>query len=240
MEALDHCALGVGHSAAVHVAVNGGVGNAHLLLIRLSLEKPGGGRLAADGLRRVEIVEKLKDLGHAQIGDGIEVGGGVAPLGAVAHKRFAAVARSGDEPVLGRGDRVKRRHAKARGDVRHGGVVELEARLFERCDERAARLREIHGAVRDAVLLRNADRVVRVAAVILRRGAGQENAHGIAARLLAEDAHERAVLAAAVAVNNALAAAFLQQLPDKGDAVFEFLFVVAHNECLPLENMKSR
>lgn len=54
-----------------------------------------------DGLRRVEIVEKFKDLGHAQIGDGVEVGGSVAPLGAVAHERLAAVSRSGDEPVLG-------------------------------------------------------------------------------------------------------------------------------------------
>ena len=73
---------------------------------------------------------------------------------------------------------------------------------------------------------------VRAAAAALRCGAGQENAHGVAARLLAENADERAVLAAAVAVNDAFAAAF-QQLPDKGNAVFEFLFVVAHNECPP-------
>ncbi len=139
----------------------------------------------------------------------------------------------GDEAVLGGGNGVKRRHAKTRGDVRYGGVVELYARLFQRRDERAARFREIHGAVGDAILLGDADRVVRVAAVVLRRGAGQENAHGVAARLLAENTDERAVLAAAVAVNDALAAAFFQQLPDKGNAVFEFLFIVAHNECPP-------
>ena len=233
VEALDDRALGVGHGASVHIAVDGGVGDAHFLLIRLSLEKPGGGSLVPDGLRRVEIVEKFKDLGHAQIGDGVEVGGSVAPLGAVAHERLAAVARSGDEPVLGGSDGVKRRHTKARGNVRHGGVIELYARLFQRRDESAARFREIHGAVGNAILLGYADRVVRVAAVVLRRGAGQENAHGVAARLLAENADERAVLAAAVAVNDALAAAFFQQLPDKGNAVFEFLFVVAHNECPP-------
>ena len=52
VEALDDRTLGVGHGTSVHIAVDGGVGDAHFLLVRLAFEKPGGGSLVPDGHRR--------------------------------------------------------------------------------------------------------------------------------------------------------------------------------------------
>ena len=71
------------------VVVDGPVAHAHLRLVRLAVEEPGGGRLFQNGSRRVQAAEKGVDFRDREIGDGIEITGPVAPLGKVAQYRIA-------------------------------------------------------------------------------------------------------------------------------------------------------
>ena len=58
--------------ACFDVLVDGGIGDPHVLLIGLALVKAGRGRFGDNGLGRLQISKKFKDLRRRQVGDGIE------------------------------------------------------------------------------------------------------------------------------------------------------------------------
>ena len=89
--------------------------------------------------------------------------------------------------------------------------------------------REIDRARLDVELLGHGQTVGHVLAEVALGGARHHDADRIVARGLAEDADERAVLAAAVAVDDAFGAAAFEQVADKGDAVFKFFCVISHD-----------
>ena len=83
-------------------------GNSHFTLIRLSVKQSGGRRLAKDAIRRVQKAQKFVDLRHRQVGNRVEVVRAVAPFREIADVGLATVAGTGDKPVFGRGDGIKR------------------------------------------------------------------------------------------------------------------------------------
>ena len=214
--------------AGEDVLINGGVGHAHLLLVRLALEEAGGRRLADDVLRRVQPGQKLVNFRHGQVGDGVEVIRAVAPLREIAHICLAAVAGAGDETALGRANGIEREHAQTRGDVRRRHLVERRDGGDRLHDELLFR-REVDRARFDIELLSHGQTVGHVLAEVALGGARHHDADRVVARSLAEDADERAVLAAAVAVDDALGAAAFEQVADKGDAVFKFFCIISHD-----------
>ena len=163
------------------------------------------------------------DLRHGQVGNGVKVIRTVAPLREVAHVRLAAVARPGDKASLRRADRVEREHAQTRRNIgrRHLGERRLHDELLFR--------REVDRACLDVELLGHSQTVAHILAEVALRGARHHDADRVVARRLAEDADERTVLAAAVAEDDALRAAALEQVADKGDAVFKFFCVISHD-----------
>ena len=228
MVAIDDGLVVLAGLAGEDVFVDGGVGHAHLLLIRLTLKETGGRRFADDVFRRMQPGQELVNFRHGQVGDGIEVIRAVAPLREIAHVCLAAVAGAGDETALGRADGVEREHAQTRGDVRRRHLVERRDGGDRLHDELLFR-REIDRARLDVELLGHGQTVGHVLAEVALGGARHHDADRIVARGLAEDADERAVLAAAVAVDDTFGAAAFEQVADKGDAVFKFFCVISHD-----------
>ena len=176
--------------AGEDVLVDGGVGHAHLLLIRLALKEAGRRRLADDVLRRVQPGQKLVDLRHSQVSNGVEVIRAVAPLREIAHVRLAAVAGAGDKTALGRANGVEREHAQARGNVRRRHLIERRDGGDCLHDELLFR-REVDRARFDIELLGHGQAVGHVLAEVALRGARHHDSDRVVARGLAEDANER-------------------------------------------------
>ena len=172
--------------------------------------------------------QKLVDLRHSQVGDGVEVIRTVAPLREIAHVCLAAVASASNETALGSANGVEREHAQARGDVRRRHLVERRDGGDCLHDELLFR-REVDRARLDIELLGHGQAVGHVLAEVALGGAWHHDADRVVARGLTENADERAVLAAAVAVDDALGTAAFEQVADKGDAVFKFFCVISHD-----------
>ena len=110
--------------ACFDVLVDGGIGDPHVLLIGLALVKAGRGRFGDNGLGRLQISKKFKDLRRRQVGDGIEVIGPIPPLGEVAHVVFTGVAGARHQAVLTGGHGIEGEHPQPGGQVAHSGVGE--------------------------------------------------------------------------------------------------------------------
>ena len=185
----------------------------------------GRGSLVHDEVGRLEKCEKLVDLGCGEVGYGVKVVCAVAPLRKEAEEALAAVAGPGDYALFGACDGVQRGHAKPRRNVRFGDLAQLDD-VFERSQLGRLDLGYIDVPRFDAVGFGEG---VCVLGVLLEGlvCAGHNDANGVVAGGLAQYSNECGILAAGVAVDNALCGASREHILYKPHTVAELLRIVS-------------
>ena len=161
MEPFDDLTVALLRFPGHEITVDGGIGDAHLLLVRLTVEETGGGSFLNNAAGRVQILQKLEDFRRCQVTDGIEVMGTVAPLGEVSHICLAGVAGTGHQTSFCRCHGIQRGHAQTGGDVGDGKIRHLGdgGQLIQFL---LPHFRQVDDAGLDVKLLRNGVAVVLV------------------------------------------------------------------------------
>ncbi len=232
VKALDDGAVLLRRGPLGQIAVDGLIGHAHLLLIGLAVKEACGRGLFNDAARGAEEFQESDHLGGREVRNRIEVMGAVTPLGIIAHIALTAVAGPGDQKALGSGNGIERRHAQARGNIRYGKVRHV-GHALQRLQLGGTDRCQVDRPGLDPVLTGKLAAVFGIAAEISAGSAGHDDADRVVAGGLAENAHQRAVLAAGIAEDNAFCAGAVHKVPNPGNAAVVFLLPVSGDHGFP-------